>query len=105
VLLVSLLVLVVVRLLLDNVAFDVDVEHQVVSIRLNLEGAVLEVELAQVVRSLGVVRVEVLNDLGLLLFSSQLLLINASVEVVVLNVKVLIGVLVTDLLDDLLLLL
>jgi len=51
----ELLILMIVRLLLEDVAVDVDVEHKVVDVLVLLEATVLERELAQIVRCLRVV--------------------------------------------------
>jgi len=51
----ELLILMIVRLLLEDVAVDIDVEHKVVDVLVLLEATVLERELAQIVRCLRVV--------------------------------------------------
>ena len=55
-----------------------DVEVEMVGLRVDLEGSILEAELADVVRSLRVLGSKSLNDDLILLLVGELLLVNAS---------------------------
>jgi hypothetical protein len=61
-----------------DASINLNVEYKVINVILDFIGSLLEGEVAKVMRSLGVVRGESLNDLLFLLFSSELLLVDTA---------------------------